>query len=100
MYCYQGITEIIETLKKQGYEREFTCSDLHLLQPENWSVDHVIRYAGEPDQSDATTVYVLYQHSGGRKGLLLNGSGANSNPEKDEFLRRIPLTGTQIFYRS
>ncbi len=91
-----NFNKTIQDLKEQGYSREFSVSDLRYLQPENWCVEQVVRFEDGNNVVNSTAVYALYQHNGGRRGILVNNYRSDSEVTKNEFLNHIPLTGAII----
>jgi hypothetical protein len=85
MKNYASLTDALEDLRKRGYEADFEpqsdclyCSIMDLrLNEEEFQVDEVHRFEGDPRQCDSTVVYAFTSPTG-VKGIVVDGSGSSS----------------------
>ncbi len=80
MKNYESLIDVLDDLKKRGYEADFTtdsnclyCGDLDMrLDPEEFKVDEEYRFEGDPNH-DEDAVVVAITSSSGVKGILVDG---------------------------
>jgi len=80
MKNYESPTDALNDLRKRGYDADFDlqsdclyCADLDLrLYEEEFHVDEVYRFEGEPNPGDNAVVYALTSPTG-VKGTVLDG---------------------------
>ena len=100
MKNYESLTDALNDLRKRGYDTDFEtqlfclyCSDLDMrLDPEDFHVDEIYRFEGDPNPQDSSVIYAI-SSSTGVKGTLIDAYGAyseNLNFEKAKKLQDLP----------
>jgi|SRR4030095_596173 hypothetical protein len=92
------ITEIIETLKKQGYNYDFLVENGEVINretgerffPDDLIIESTQRYEGDSNPDDSTVVYAITAKSGTR-GILVDSYGAYADPKIAALISRIPV---------
>lgn len=93
------ITEVINTLRKEGYVEDFNlqqnclqCRDGHFSVFHNeFVIDQVFRFEGNTDPADEATVYAISAPEYGIKGILVNGAGIYTDELTDEMLESLKI---------
>jgi hypothetical protein len=96
-----SLWQVMETLRKRGYTLDFNMSpegsmvssDNHKYKPEDLYINKVYRFEGDSDPGDMSILYEMKTKSG-KKGLLVDGYGAESStsgPEFVEFMRHVSI---------
>ena len=96
-----SLWQVMETLRKRGYTLDFTMSpegclvssDNHKYYPKDLYIKKVYRFEGDSDPGDMSILYRMKTKSG-KKGLLVDGYGAESSlagPEFIDFIRQINI---------
>lgn len=100
------VSEILATLKKDGYSLDFNlqnnclvCSGNSLeIFPEDFVVDKHYRFEGTTDPADEAIVYAISSEKHRMKGVLVNGYGPSSDPMTDKLIAslrtEIPAAGS------
>ena len=78
MKNYQSLAEALNDLKKRGYEADFEaqsnclyCNDLDLrLNEEEFHIDEVYRFEGNPTPSENSIVYAFTSPTGVRGTIV------------------------------
>jgi hypothetical protein len=96
-----SLWQVMETLRKRGYTLDFSMSpegcivssDNHKYQAQDIYIKKVYRFEGDSDPGDMSILYRMKTKSG-KKGLLVDGYGAESStsgPEFVEFMRNVAI---------
>jgi hypothetical protein len=93
------MTEVINTLRKQGYVEDFNlhqncmvCSNGHYsVFHDEFVIDKVYRFEGNTDPADEATVYAISCPKYNIKGVLVNGAGIYTNEMTDEMLESLKI---------
>ena len=83
MKNYESLVDALNDLRKRGQDADFElqlnclyCNDLDVrLYEEEFHIDEVYRFKGDPKPGDNAVVYALTSPSG-VKGTIVNGPGA------------------------
>jgi hypothetical protein len=94
----QTVTEIIDTLKKEGYTNDFSLKDEKICcnsegktyEPDELIIEKTERYEGDSNPSDNAIIYAITAKDGTR-GILLDSYGAYSDPKLSKIIGDIPL---------
>ena len=92
------ITEIMESLKKQGFIYDFHVKEGKVVNPEtnekflpeDLIIENVYRYEGDSNPDDSAILYALTAKSGTR-GILIDSYGAYADPKITELISGIPV---------
>ncbi len=93
------LTEVMEMLKKNGYENDFQMTDRgmtskgtnEVFKPEDLVIKGVFRFEGESNPEDMSVLYQMESKSG-TKGIFLDAFGfygSYDGQELAEFFRQI-----------
>jgi hypothetical protein len=82
MKNYESLVDALDDLKKRGYQADFEpqsnclyCSNLDLrLTEEEFQIDEVYRFEGDPNPEDNAMVYAFTSPTG-VKGTIVDGRG-------------------------
>jgi hypothetical protein len=97
-----SLWQVMETLRKRGYTLDFNMSpeggvivssDNHKYKPQDLYIKKIYRFEGDSDPGDMSILYRMKTKSG-KKGLLVDGYGAESStsgPEFVEFMRQVTI---------
>jgi hypothetical protein len=85
MKTYETPVDALDDLRKRGYDSDFElqsdclyCSDLDLrLYEEEFHMDEVYHFEGDSNPGNNAVIYALTSPTG-VKGIIVDGSGANS----------------------
>mgnify|MGYP007077432249 CR=1 FL=1 len=81
----------IKELEAKGFTENFVISHGRLnsskgiYRPEQVTVEKTVRIENDSDPNNQSILYGL-SCEGGEKGMVVNGFGLNSDPDKDEFI--------------
>ncbi len=96
------VTEIIESLREEGYIHDFSLSDENLqinnesgtqYSPGELIIEKTERYEGDSNPSDNAIIYAITAKDG-QQGILLDSYGAYSDPKMATVISAIPLRET------
>ena len=92
------ISEVMNSLKKQGHELDFTVNNSGVLSTlnkdpeeiftEGISIEDVYRFEGESNPSDNAILYLIKVQDG-RTGTLVDAYGAESSIEVSKFIKKL-----------
>lgn len=96
MKDYGTLSEAINELKKEGYEKDFNLIDEYLEDKEEkqrytadeFEVDRVFRFEGMSNPDDNSILYAITT-SKGSKGLLTDAYGAYSGQISRTILKKL-----------
>ena len=96
MKNYESLIDALDDLRKRGYDADFElqsnclyCSKLDLrLYEEEFHMDEVYRFEGDPNPGDNAVVYALTSPTG-VKGIIVDGSGATSDNIGFEMAKKL-----------
>lgn len=93
------LSQIIEQLRKEGYEEDFNLQqnclecregDFKVFHDE-FVIDRIYRFEGESDPADEATLYAISAPKYGIKGMLVNGAGIYTEDVTDEMLHSLQI---------
>lgn len=93
------LSQIIEQLRKEGYEEDFNLQqnclecrqgDFKVFHDE-FVIDRTYRFEGESDPADEATLYAISAPKYGIKGILVNGAGIYTEDITDEMLNSLQI---------
>lgn len=92
----RSLSHCMEKLTNDGYTANFGVADEklqhvdsgHSYDPENVDIVDFYRFEGVSDPEDNSILYAIETHDG-RKGMLVDAYGAYSNPDIDEFIKKV-----------
>ena len=93
---YATVSEAITALRKQGFTRDFNLQENCIVcHPDRFTHDEfeivdVYYYEGNTDPADEATVYAI-QSKSGVKGILVTGSGMDTNNVTREILEKLKI---------
>ncbi|MBI1222140.1 MAG: phosphoribosylpyrophosphate synthetase [Bacteroidetes bacterium] len=98
MQAFNTLSEAINTLKSQGYIRDFNLIDHGLECSESreiylsgtLNVDAVFRFEGMNDPDDSSVLYAISTEKGD-KGLLLDAYGVYAESVSPEMLKKLKI---------
>jgi hypothetical protein len=93
------VTEVINMLRKDGYQEDFNLQQNCLVCQNGqfkvfhneFVIDKVYRFEGDSDPADEATVYAISSPKYGIKGVLVNGAGIYSDEITDEMLNTLKI---------
>jgi len=93
------VTEVINSLRQQGYLQDFNlqqnclkCSDAHYsVFHDEFVIDKVFRFEGDSDPADEATVYAISCPKYDIKGVLVNGAGIYTDELTDEMVETLKI---------
>ncbi len=93
------VTEVINSLRKQGYVEDFNlqqnclvCREGHYSVFHNeFVIDKVYRFEGDSDPADEATVYAISCPKYDIKGVLVNGAGIYTDDLTNEMLETLKI---------
>ena len=93
------VTEVINSLRKQGYLEDFNlqqnclvCREGHYSVFHNeFVIDKVYRFEGDSDPADEATVYAISCPKYDIKGVLVNGAGIYTDDLTNEMLETLKI---------
>lgn len=91
------LSQVLNSLKAQGYTTDFNVEDNCLIcaenalkiHPEEFVVDKHYRFEGMTDPGDEAVVYAISSTKNNVKGVLVNGYGIYSDPATDSIIRTL-----------
>ena len=91
------LSEVLNTLKAEGYTVDFNLDDNCLLchsnalkiHPEEFSVDKHYRFEGMSDPEDEAIVYAISSNKHNVKGTLVDGYGLSSDNNNFEIIKAL-----------
>lgn len=91
------VSEVLATLKQEGYTVDFNLADNCLvcpgnaleIYPDEFVVDKHFRFEGNSDPGDEAVVYAISSARHQVKGTLVNGYGVYSEPATNELVRAL-----------
>lgn len=98
------LSEVLNTLKRRGYETEFIFSDKDGMQgfdqkylPIDLTLIRTYRFEGMSDPEDNAALYLLEDKSG-NIGYIIDSYGNQSNygTRFSEFLKRVPIDNKMV----
>ncbi len=93
----KSLTEVTEKLQHEGYVNNFRANDDNLLEaietgdilkPEQVRIVNFFRFEGMSDPNDNAILYAI-ETDNGLKGTLVDGYGASSDANTDEFIKAV-----------
>ena len=92
----KSMTECVEKMSSKGYSYNFRATDEglvcneteELFKPEQVKIPNFFRFEGMSDPNDNSILYAI-ETDNGLKGTLVDGYGASSNPDVDEFIKAV-----------
>ena len=92
----KSMTECVEKMSSKGYSNNFRATDEglvcneteELFKPEQVKIPNFFRFEGMSDPNDNSILYAI-ETDNGLKGTLVDGYGASSNPDVDEFIKAV-----------
>ena len=96
MKNYKTLANALDDLRKRGYDCDFElqsdclyCSDLDLrLYEEEFHMDEVYHFEGDSNPGNNAVIYALTSPTG-VKGIIVDGSGANSGNTGFEMAKKL-----------
>lgn len=96
MKNYDSLADVLDDLRKQGYEADFAtqtfclyCGDLDLrFNPDEFHIDGVYRFGGGCSPNDDSIVYAISTPEGVR-GTLVDSYGVYSENLSFEMARKL-----------
>ena len=94
----KSVTEIVETLRKEGYTHDFSIkndelcsvSDGSIYKADELIIEKTERYEGDSDPSDNAIIYAITAKDG-TKGVLTDSYGAYADPKLAKIIGDIPV---------
>ena len=94
------LSEVINILRKEGYNEDFnlhenalkTSSGEHSIMHNEFVIDKVYRFEGNSDPADEATLYAISCEKYGIKGILVNGAGIYTDALTDEMLQSLQIS--------
>lgn len=94
----QPSVSVFDFLDSLGFETQFKATEQGLLslttqkiyQHHEIKIVHYYRFEGDSNPSDSSIVYAIVT-SNGEKGTLINGYGAFSDSQVDNFIQQVKL---------
>ena len=91
-----SLSEKLEHLKAKGFTEEFdiigetlvSADEKHFFKPDQITIIEHHRFEGNSDPADMAVVYAVETGSG-LKGIIIDGFGISSDPEKEAFIKKI-----------
>ncbi|HCS21827.1 MAG TPA: phosphoribosylpyrophosphate synthetase [Bacteroidetes bacterium] len=98
MESYNTLTEALDSLKQQGYTRDFNLTRDSLVcntsgecyPPQTFQVDRFFRFEGLNDPDDSSILYAITAEDGSR-GVLVDAYGAYADAISDEMLEALRM---------
>ncbi|HEX6845434.1 MAG TPA: hypothetical protein VF144_00585 [Chitinophagaceae bacterium] len=93
-FLYGTISSAINTLRKIGFNKDFSLEDDHIfwnnikLDINDLRIVSVCRYEGNSDPADEASVYALESQTG-LKGILITNDDANSDASSGNLLKYL-----------
>ena len=95
--AYDSLSQAITALTAKGFTHSFEvaeggkhCTTLEEnYQPEELTILAKHRFEGPSSTDDSSVVYAI-EAKDGTRGLLIDAYGVYADPDKSQFLRRIP----------
>lgn len=98
---YDTLIEAIQSLRKEGYTKDFNlkedrleCSeeDIEMFHNE-FQIDRYFRFEGMTDPADETILYAISSPAYSLKGLLVNGYGLYGDSMTNEMTQKLNMAG-------
>lgn len=97
MEAYETLIEAIESLKKQGYSKDFNIKENLLLSSDgkhqlihhDFVIDKSFRFDVNEDPSDQAVLYAISSIDREVRGILVNGYGIYSEDFTNEILDKL-----------
>ncbi|MES2648203.1 MAG: hypothetical protein V4717_15105 [Bacteroidota bacterium] len=92
----KSMTECVEKMHHDGYTNNFMATEEGLVcnetgevfQPEQVKISNFFRFEGMSDPDDNSILYAI-ETTSGLKGTLVDGYGAFSDTEVNEFIKAV-----------
>jgi len=94
---YGTLSETINGFKREGYTLDFNIREEYLvyhqadmiLSPDDFEIDKVFRFEGEPNPDDQSILYAISSPKFGTKGLLVNDYGISSDEISNTLIEKL-----------
>jgi hypothetical protein len=92
----KSMNDVLQKAISQGYTHDFMIRDGVMVsmqneneyRAENITIENFYRFEGISDPEDNSILYVIDTHDG-VKGTLVDAYGAYSDPDVDEFIKKV-----------
>lgn len=99
MENYDTLLDAINSLRKQGYSKDFnlhadsiSCIEEDIkLHPEDFVVEKYFRFEGETDPAEESVIYAISSKDGKVKGLLINAYGIYGDTISNEIMGKLKV---------
>ena len=96
----RDLTEHLNFALQHGYDQNFqvvgeqlqSIESSKFYAPEDLQIVNFYRYEGISDPDDNSILYIIETREGA-KGTLVDAYGAYSNPDVEEFMKRVSIEG-------
>jgi len=94
---HKTVTEVLESLKKQGFTIDFNlafdcikCEETQkCLAPYQFEITKHYRFEGESDPGDSMVIYAIEEKDGPLKGTLVTGYGMYADKLSEKMIEKL-----------
>ena len=102
------VSEVLNSLKKEGYTEDFNLGDTCLvchgntlqIHPEDFVVDKHYRFEGPSDPGDEAIVYAISSEKHNVKGTLVDGYGVYSDSSNNDLVKTLKEKAGSVYQQT